>query len=159
MSLTLTLMAPDPDTTAHIAARLGAGLGAGDVVLLRGPVGAGKSHFARALIQSRLAALGRAEDVPSPTFTLVQTYDLGTLEVWHADLYRLSDPRDCDELGLVAAFEEAICLIEWPDRLGRLLPAHALELTFAPDGQDGRVLHFSARDPRWAAHLNALEMA
>jgi tRNA threonylcarbamoyladenosine biosynthesis protein TsaE len=152
----LSLTAPDPETTAKLAARLGACLGAGDVVLLRGPVGAGKSHFARALIQSRLAALGRMEDVPSPTFTLVQTYDLDGVELWHADLYRLSNPRECDELGLIAAFDDAICLIEWPDRLGRLAPADALDLTLAPDLQDGRVLTFAAQDPRWTPHLQAL---
>ena len=76
-----------------------------------------KSHFARALIQSRLAAIGRFEDVPSPTFTLVQCYDLGSVDLWHADLYRLTSPSECDELGLVDAFESAICLVEWPDRL------------------------------------------
>jgi tRNA threonylcarbamoyladenosine biosynthesis protein TsaE len=152
-----TLSAPTPDATAAIAARLGTMLGAGDTILLSGPVGAGKSHFARALIQSRLAALGRTEDVPSPTFTLVQTYDLDGVEVWHADLYRLHSPRECDELGLDAAFETAICLIEWPDRLGALPPANALHLTLAQgDTPDARVMHFTADDPRWPDRLAAL---
>lgn len=152
-----TLSAPTPDATAAIAARLGAVLAAGDTILLSGPVGAGKSHFARALIQSRLAALGRVEDVPSPTFTLVQTYELDGVEVWHADLYRLHSPRECDELGLDAAFETAICLIEWPDRLGALSPASALHLTLAQgDTPDARVLHFTSDDPRWQGRLAAL---
>ena len=69
------------DATARIAQLLGPSLSAGDVILLSGPVGAGKSHFARALIQSRLAALGRSEDVPSPTYTIVQSYDLDDVEL------------------------------------------------------------------------------
>lgn len=151
-----TFFAPSPDATTMIATQIGAGLGAGDVILLSGPVGAGKSHFARALIQSRLAMLGRTEDVPSPTFTLVQTYDLDTVEVWHADLYRLHTPRDCDELGLDAAFDHAICLIEWPDRLGPLAPQNALHLTFsAGQGPQDRMLHFASNDITWQARLAA----
>lgn len=151
------MTAPTPEATAAIAARLGAGLTAGDTILLSGPVGAGKSHFARALIQSRLAALGRMEDVPSPTFTLVQTYDLDGLEVWHADLYRLHDPRECDELGLDVAFEQAICLIEWPDRLGAMAPEGALQLTLAHGPMpDARVLHFTSTNARWQGLLDTL---
>lgn len=149
------LTSPSPETTAHIAQALGRGLQAGDVVLLSGPVGAGKSHFARALIQSRLAALGRMEDVPSPTFTLVQSYDLGPVELWHADLYRLTDAAECDELGLTDAFESAICLVEWPDRLGPLLPAGALHLSLLPQG-DSRHLRFDSDSADWAARLPSL---
>jgi tRNA threonylcarbamoyladenosine biosynthesis protein TsaE len=151
----LHLTSPTPETTAQIAERLGQQLGAGDVILLSGPVGAGKSHFARALIQSRLTALGRAEDVPSPTFTIVQSYDLDGLELWHADLYRLTDPSECDELGLTDAFESAICLVEWPDRLGALVPEDALHLTLRPEG-DRRELRFDATTPRWQDRLKAL---
>lgn len=152
LSITRTLRSPDE--TAHLAQRLGARLGAGDVLLLDGPIGAGKTHFARALIQSRLADAGRAEDVPSPTFTLVQTYFAGPLEIWHADLYRLSHPDDVLELGLAEAFETALCLVEWPDRLGDLAPPGALHLTFAHGGaEETRVLTLSATDPRWAPLL------
>ena len=94
-------------------------LRAGDCVLLEGPIGAGKTHFCRALIRARL---GREEDVPSPTFTLVQTYD-ADVEIWHADLYRLSHPDEALELGLEDAFASAICLVEWPERLGELCAA------------------------------------
>ena len=151
---TRTITCLTPEATGAFAARLGAVLGAGDTVLLSGPVGAGKSHFARALIQSRLAALGRHEDVPSPTFTLVQTYDLDIVEIWHADLYRLHHPSECDELGLDVAFEQAICLIEWPDRLGALAPARALYIALAAEGEScARVLHVTSNDPGWQDRL------
>ena len=100
-------------------------------VLLEGPIGAGKSHLARALIRARL---GRMEDVPSPTFTLVQTYQ-ADVEIWHADLYRLSHPDEVAELGLEDAFSHAICLIEWPDRLGRLTPANAIRIALSTSGE------------------------
>ncbi|NBB96784.1 MAG: tRNA (adenosine(37)-N6)-threonylcarbamoyltransferase complex ATPase subunit type 1 TsaE [Alphaproteobacteria bacterium] len=152
----LRLTSLSPDTTALIARRLGGDLGPGDVILLSGPVGAGKSHFARALIQSRLAMLGRHEDVPSPTYTLIQTYDLGRFEIYHADLYRLGDAGECDELGLFEAFDSAVCLVEWPERLGRFVPKDALHLKLTPDG-DSRVLTFASTNPRWHARLAGLE--
>ncbi len=153
----LTLTSPSPDATARIAARLGAGLGAGDVVLLHGPLGAGKSHFSRALIQSRLAGLGRVEDVPSPSFTLVQTYDLDNVTLWHADLYRLGDPTETCELGLDLAFDEAICLVEWPERLGDLAPADALHLHLAMGSTpETRQLRFASAAPVWTQRLAAL---
>ncbi|MFN4057737.1 MAG: tRNA (adenosine(37)-N6)-threonylcarbamoyltransferase complex ATPase subunit type 1 TsaE [Roseinatronobacter sp.] len=156
MTPLVILSAPSPEATAQIATRFGGGLRAGDTVLLHGPVGAGKSHFARALIQSRLAAEGRSEDVPSPTFTLVQTYALAGVEIWHADLYRLHDPLECVELGLDQAFEQAICLVEWPDRLGSLTPAAALHLSLAQGADpEARVLTFAGH-PDWAARLRGL---
>ena len=120
----LELYLPDPAATERLGVWFASRLRAGDCLLLEGPIGAGKSLFARSLIQSRL---GRAEDVPSPTFTLVQTYE-ADLEIWHADLYRLSHPEEVFELGLEGAFDTGICLIEWPDRLGRFAPGGALRL-------------------------------
>ena len=111
----------------------------GDVLLLSGQIGAGKSHLARAIIRHLLAKEGRVEDIPSPTFTLVQTYDTLIGEVWHADLYRLSDPNDVFELGLDDAFEDAICLIEWPDRLGDDIPSAAWQIELSVQG-DGRLM-------------------
>ena len=152
--LRLTLRLADAEATAALAARLAPRLGAGDVLLLQGPIGAGKTHFARALIQSLLAADGRSEDVPSPTFTLVQTYLTAGLEIWHADLYRLTSPAEAEELGLEEAFAGALCLVEWPDRLGSLAPASALTLTRAPEAEgEGRQLTLTATDPRWTAIL------
>ena len=122
------LTLPDEAATAHLAQRFAHILKIGDTLLLQGPVGAGKTFFARALIRQRL---GRGEEVPSPTFTLVQTYPDPDGDIWHCDLYRLTHPDEALELGLEEAFETAICLIEWPDRLGQSLPQDALHLVFS----------------------------
>jgi tRNA threonylcarbamoyladenosine biosynthesis protein TsaE len=147
----LSLSLPDPEATAALGRRLGAGMCPGDSILLHGGLGAGKTHFARALIQSRLA---RPEDVPSPTYTLVQVYETPGADIWHADLYRISGPDEAAELGLDEAFETAICLIEWPDRLGDWRPPGAIDLTLVPE-RDGaaRRADLSWRDPRWDARL------
>ncbi len=146
-----------PEDTARFAAALAPGLRAGDTLLLEGQIGGGKTHFARALIQARLRCDGApVEDVPSPTFTLVQTYDTGKIEIWHADLYRLTHPDEVEELGLAEAFAEAVCLVEWPDRLGDLAPANALVLRFTPgDGSQTRILSAGSDDPAWAGRLAA----
>ncbi|PRX37209.1 tRNA threonylcarbamoyladenosine biosynthesis protein TsaE [Meinhardsimonia xiamenensis] len=141
------------EDTRQLAARIAPRLEAGDVLLLSGPIGAGKSVFARALIQSRLAAAGLHEEVPSPTFTLVQVYDDGRAEIWHADLYRLGENADTAELGLDEAFESAICLVEWPERLGAAVPEGALWLRFVPGGE-ARMIELSTTDPmRWRKRL------
>ena len=93
--------------------------------------------------------------MPSPTFTLVQTYLTDRAEVWHADLYRLGDPAEVEELGLAEAMGRAVTLIEWPDRLGAR-PRGALTLAFEPDGE-GRMVTLRADGDRWAPVLAALE--
>ena len=142
----LSLSLPGPGATDALAAALGARLSPGDVLLLSGGIGAGKTHFARALIRSLQDV---PEDVPSPTYTLVQEYDARPGRVVHADLYRLSGPDGVDELGLWDAFDTAICLIEWPDRLGDAAPADALSLTRAPRGDTLRDLDLAWSAPRW----------
>lgn len=155
--LALHLRLADEAATAALARALRPQLRPGDVIALAGPIGAGKTAFARALVQDALAAEGRREDVPSPSFTLVQAYDTAQGEIWHADLYRLSGPRDTDELGLAEAFDRAICLVEWPDRLGPDLPARALTLTLAPDAEgEARTATLTATDARWEPVLGAL---
>ena len=150
----ITHRVEDEVETGRLAARLAPMLHPGDTILLNGPLGAGKTHFARALIRTRLAAVGLAEDVPSPTFTLVQTYDDGDTEIWHCDLYRLFGPDDVAELGLEEAFDRAICLVEWPDRLGAEAPDRALTLTFAhTELPAARDLRFDCPTDAWRARV------
>ncbi len=143
--------------TIALARRIAPLLGPGDTLALSGEIGAGKSVFARAAIQTRLAALGLVEEVPSPTYTLVQTYEAGALEIWHADLYRLAEPDEGRELGLEAAFDHALCLIEWPERAGSLIPPTALWLQLAPGpGPDARALTLAAAGGDWPRRLAPL---
>lgn len=144
--------------SVELARALAPELRPGDAVLLEGPLGGGKTHFARAVIQTRLAVAGLYEEVPSPTYTLVQVYEDGIAEIWHSDLYRLSGPDDVVELGLDDALETAICLVEWPDRLGDMAPESALNLRFdmSRDG-DARNLRATWSAPRWDEAIRALE--
>lgn len=132
---TLTLDLPDSDATEALGVRLAALARPGDAILLEGPIGAGKSCLARAFIRARL---GREEEVPSPTFTLVQVYEAEAGEIWHADLYRLTHPDEVWELGLDDAFQTAICLVEWPDRLGAHVPPDALLVRLETAGEGRR---------------------
>jgi tRNA threonylcarbamoyladenosine biosynthesis protein TsaE len=117
----------DEAATADLAAGLAGLARPGDVFALSGELGSGKSVFARAFI----AARGGTEDVPSPTFTLVQIYELAGGAIYHFDLFRLDAPEDAYELGIEDAFADAISLIEWPERLGSLLPGERLDVAFA----------------------------
>jgi tRNA threonylcarbamoyl adenosine modification protein YjeE len=102
--------------TARLAAKLAALAKQGDVLALKGDLGAGKTAFARAFVRAYLD--NPREEVPSPTFTLVQTYEGARGAVWHFDLYRLSCPGEAEELDIEEAFASAVSLIEWPERLG-----------------------------------------
>ncbi len=156
---------PDEAATAALAVRLAGALTPGDVLALRGELGAGKTAFARALI--RALCDDPETEVPSPTFTLVQIYDAGSGHglapglgrIWHFDLYRLSGPDEVHELGWDEV-AEGIALVEWPDRLGSLLPRDRLELTMTFDDPEGtesearraELAGFGA----WATRLQAL---
>ncbi len=126
---------PDLAATETLAARLARRLAPGDAVLLEGPLGAGKSAFARALI--RAAAGDPALEVPSPSFTLVQTYETRRGRIHHFDLWRLAGPGDLAELGWDQALAD-IVVVEWPDRLGALRPAGAIIIALAHAGGDAR---------------------
>jgi tRNA threonylcarbamoyladenosine biosynthesis protein TsaE len=129
---------------AAVAADLARVLRPGDTIALSGDLGAGKTSFARALI----AALGWPGDVPSPTYTLVQSYEPPEVRVpvWHVDLYRLAGADDADALGLFET--DAALVIEWPERLGNRLPADALRLTISGSGDAIRDLTWEA-PPAW----------
>lgn len=130
-----TLISDSEEETARHARDFAAMLHPGAVVCLYGDLGLGKSVFARALI--RQMAGNPALEVPSPTFTLVQTYETPVAELWHFDLYRLKDPEEIYELGWEEALGHAICLIEWSERLGPLLPPCRIDihLSLLPDGR------------------------
>lgn len=129
---------PDDEATAALGATLAAELQPGDLVLLEGDLGAGKTALARAIIRS--LAGDPALDVPSPTFALVQPYDTAKGPLLHADLYRLGDPREVDELGLLDN-PGAIVLVEWAERAPDLRDAASLTVTLVvPPGGDGRLV-------------------
>ncbi|MGK7866989.1 tRNA (adenosine(37)-N6)-threonylcarbamoyltransferase complex ATPase subunit type 1 TsaE [Falsiroseomonas sp. E2-1-a20] len=148
--MTLILPLPDEAATAALAAHLAARARPGDALLLEGPLGAGKSSFCRAFL--RAAAHDPALEVPSPTFTLVQSYDLPAGPAFHFDLWRLDGPAGLDELGWEEA-RDGIVLVEWPDRLGTLRPADALTLALAPGPTEtSRVATLTG----WAGRLEGL---
>lgn len=116
---------PDEAATARLGAAIAAALRPGEAVCLSGPLGAGKSTLARALVR---ALTTPDEEVPSPTFTLVQFYEGPRLPVAHFDLYRLSDPDEAYEIGLDEALDAGAAVIEWPQRLEGRLPADRLDV-------------------------------
>ena len=136
---------PDPDASASLARQIAEHLSPGDTVLMYGGIGAGKTHIARAIIRHLTTP---DHDVPSPTFTLVQSYDTAQGPLWHMDLYRLGDPDELAELGLDEILDDGICLIEWPERLGALMPRRHLALYLEQDGA-GRVARIAPIGGGW----------
>lgn len=126
---------PDAAATEALGMRLGAQMTQGDVVCLSGGLGAGKTTLARGAIAGWT---GLSQEAPSPTYTLVQTYEGPKGELWHVDLYRLRRPEEAWELGLEDAFAGAACLIEWPERLAGQLPRDRLDIALIPDGEGRR---------------------
>ena len=131
---TFSFSLPDETATEQLGATLAARLKMGDIVGLKGDLGAGKTTLARAIL--RAAANDPDLIVPSPTFTLVEIYDTARGPIWHFDLYRLDRPEQVYELGWEEALSQGIVLLEWPERLGPLLPRH-LSVTLEIEG-DGR---------------------
>lgn len=156
MANALLTLRGDAALTSAFARALAPELQAGDTILLEGPVGAGKSHFARALVRARLK--NPAEDVPSPTFTLIQTYESDP-PIWHADLYRLNDTTEVDELGLTEATAEAIVLIEWPDLMPQVHDALRLRIYHESDPELRRIELIGNPDSWHRAHRAAQRAA
>ena len=138
----------DLSATTRLAERLAGLVARGDLICLWGDLGAGKTTLARALLH----ALGVHEDVPSPTFTLVQTYQAGDLAIWHFDLYRLIGPAEVEELGWDDARADGLCLVEWPDRLGPLAGPDRLDLHLSLRGDGVRQADLAPHGT-WVARL------
>ncbi len=141
----LRLNLPDVAATARLAGRVAARMQAGDAILLHGPLGAGKTEFARALL--RAVTLDPALEVPSPSYTLVQSYATPRGPVHHFDLWRTDGPGALAELGWDDATRD-IVMVEWPDRLGELRPADALDIELQPLGDDSRTAIVAGWGPR-----------
>ncbi len=129
-----TLRLPNLEATSRLASLLAPHLRRGDVMALAGPLGAGKTTFVRALLQS----LGITEEVPSPTFTLVQNYMAGNLPIFHFDLYRLKNALELEELGWYDAIHDGLVIVEWPERAASRMPARYLDIKFEIDENDQR---------------------
>ncbi len=134
--LTLRRMLSSEQDTKNLAARLAPLARRGDVIALEGDLGAGKTVFARAFV----TALRGGDEVPSPTFTLVQSYDGTSGPIQHFDLYRLESPEDTFELGLEELLPDGISLIEWPDRLGPYMPRDHLTIRMIENSSTSRVV-------------------
>ena len=166
----ITIELADEAATARLAIKLAAAARPNDVLSLIGDLGAGKTVFARAFINARADT---AQDVPSPTFTLVQTYQFtdtdspggdldgpgGGIPVYHFDLFRIEDAGEIDELGMEEAFAGGISLIEWPERLNGLLPVDRLDVTLTQGKGAGERRCVLTGHGSWAARLSALDMA
>lgn len=147
-----TLAGLDEDALVALARRLAPSVREGGVIHLRGELGAGKTTFARALLQ----ALGVGERVKSPTYSLIESYEAGGIDIHHLDLYRIADPEELEWLGLDGLWRPgALVLVEWPQRGGALLPAADLELELRHSGSR-RNLRATSASPRGAAWLRAL---
>ncbi|HUD50208.1 tRNA (adenosine(37)-N6)-threonylcarbamoyltransferase complex ATPase subunit type 1 TsaE [Parvibaculum sp.] len=152
----LTVKLPDEAATARLGAVLAALLVPSDFVALRGDLGAGKTALARAVIRARLGDPG--EEVPSPTFTLVQTYEAPDILLTHVDLYRIEQPEDAAELGLADALDEGALLVEWPEKLG-LLPQDRLDIAIHLVGEGGGREARLAGQGSWASRVEGLKDA
>ncbi len=140
----------DEAATLALGARIARFLQPGDVIALTGDLGAGKTTFSRGCIR----ALTNEEEVPSPTYTLVQTYDVDDFEIWHCDLYRLERPADVIELGFLDVVDDVVLLIEWPDKMGEYLPSDRLtiDFKFKDNGRDVSI----TGGPGWTGRMDVI---
>lgn len=123
--------------TMQIAAQIAKKSTAGTVFALYGTLGAGKSAFCRGFIQSLCP---NVEDVPSPTFTILQTYEAKDFDIYHFDMYRLKQEDEAFEIGIEDAFIEGVSLIEWPEKIGSLLPKNAIKITILIQEDQSRLI-------------------
>lgn len=152
---TLDIMVQNETETTRVAQAVARVAVCGDVIALHGDLGSGKTAFARGFIRALTTA---DEEVPSPTFTLVQTYATDRADVYHFDFYRIEDPEEAWEIGIEEAFDGGISLIEWPANVGGLLPADRLDvsLQIPPGGRDTARRMTLAAGPGWARRLVGL---
>mgnify|MGYP001768784817 CR=1 FL=1 len=147
---------PDEQATLRAGAALAAACGPGATVWLSGTLGAGKTTLSRGWLQ----ALGHAGAVKSPTYTIVEPYQLPCGQVYHFDLYRLADPEELEYMGIRDYFANAqLCLVEWPEKAGSLLPLPDLSINLSPEQEGGRKMTITAHSGRaqdWLAAVDAV---
>lgn len=151
MTAALSYLSKSEAETIRLGELLAEAARKGDIFALYGTLGMGKSVLSRAFIQHFLGNI----DVPSPTFTLLQTYDAPDYEIYHFDLYRLKDPDEIFELGMEEAMYNGVCLIEWPEKMGGYLPKRAITVKITPQ-ENGRLFEFFTADSACAERLAAL---
>mgnify|MGYP005627870997 FL=1 len=152
----LTMPLRSEDDTVRFAEQVWQHAKRNDVIAMWGDLGVGKTAFVRGFIR---AATTATEEVPSPTFTLLQTYDSGLGTIHHFDLYRIEHEDEVLELGIDDAFADGVSLIEWPGNMGRWLPHKRLDLTLETLGDSGaRMAKLSSDDPDWQARLAGMDL-
>ena len=137
------------EQTNALAASFAQLLKQGDIVALCGTLGVGKTAFTRALVQSFLPQ----EEVPSPTFTLLQTYETEKFPLFHFDLYRLKQPDEVFELGIEDAFYDGVSLIEWPEKMGNILPQKKIVKIQIQSNDETRTFTFTSENPNWLERI------
>lgn len=150
---TLTLETASEPQTEALGARVAVWLPHVRLIYVRGPLGAGKTVFVRGLLRG----LNYAGPVKSPTFTLVEPYDFTGFTLCHFDLYRIEDPHELEFLGLRDYLSgDNVCVVEWPERAGAVLPRPDLDVIIQPNGNQGRKVQLQAYTPPGEAGLNGL---
>ena len=152
MEYQLEIFLPTEEDTKQVGKRLAHIAKTGDVFAIYGTLGMGKSVLARGFIQE----LSKAEEVPSPTFTLLQTYQASIFDIYHFDLYRIKQPEEIFEIGVEEAFYSGVSLIEWPEKMGEYLPKDVFMLELKPFGS-GRKLTVKTNSKEKYSRLSSME--